>query len=103
MRKAPNTTTLGRGPSASMDLPELDADSVQTSQRSLAVGPPSFGVAVLGPNDLLADGLGDRSCAASLPVPDGHELSGGAADLTDREFCFFSLDWPARTRRGTGG
>ena len=76
---------------------------MQAPQRSLAVGPPSFGVAVLGPNHLLADGLGYRSCAAPIPVPDGYELSGGGPDLTDREFGFFSPDLSARTRRGTNG
>ena len=86
-----------------MDLPELDADSVETSQRSFAVGSLSFGVAVLCPKNLLADGLGDRSRAAPIPEPDRHELSGNGPDLTDREFGFFSPDWPTRTRRGTDG
>ena len=98
-----STTTLGRGPSASTDLAELDADSVQTSQRSLAVGSTGFGVAVLCPKHLLADGQGDRSCAAPIPVPDGHELCGGGPDLTDRQLGFFSPDWPGRIQRGRDG
>ena len=86
-----------------MDLPELDADSVETSQRSLAVGPLSFGVTVLCSKNLLADGLGDRSRAAPIPEPDRDELSGDGPDLADREFGFFSPDWPAGTQRGTDG
>ena len=67
-----------------MDLPELDADSVETSQRSLAVRPPSFGVAVLYPKNLLADVLGDRSCVAPIPEPERHEWSGVVPDLAAR-------------------